>query len=436
MEKFELNITSNGMDGEGIAKKDGIVFFVDDAVAGDSVVAEITKKTSKFYRAKIDTVLKPSTNRIKAPCPYYYECGGCKLQHINYDYQLKIKQQNIQNLLDKNKIRALVNNTIASKNIFGYRNKLTLYATNKNALGFYKNNSSIIVPINNCLLVSEEFNNLIKIINKYLITNKEFAFILKGLAIREIAEFKTNLNCYLINLILKEKTDLKLFNNYLKINKINYSLYFCINKKSNIPTYPCKFVGGKDSVLTSENNIVYPVYPMSFLQVNNHIKEQIYLDVLKEIKNDDVVLDAYAGAGLLSAIISKKAKQVYAVEIDKQASLASKKLQEINQINNMQSILGDCGVVVPKLVDKVKLNAVVLDPARKGVDTKNIDAILKSNAQNVIYISCNPATLARDLSRLKNVYNINYVQPYDMFPQTSEVETVVKLTKIKQKKEF
>ena len=431
MEYLTLDIIANGMDSDGIARYNNKVYFVDGAIVGDKIDAKTIKENKNFNRAIIKNIITPSKYRSDAPCPYYTECGGCGLQHIDYEYQLKIKQNNIQSLFDKNKLCVKVKDVIKSNKTFEYRNKLTLYLSDKNVLGFYEKKSKNIIPINNCLLVDENFNNLIKIINKFLIINKNFALNLNGVAIREVFDCNKKCKYYLINLILKNKSELKEFDNYLKTNKLKYSLYFCVNKESNIPKYPCTFFGGTKEILQEEFGIVFPIYPMSFLQVNNEIKKQIYLDVLNEIKQNDVVLDAYSGAGLLSAIISKKAKKVFAVEIDKDANMASSKLQLLNNINNMASLLGDCAYVVPKLVKSEKLNTIILDPARKGADKKTLLAISKSNAQNVIYISCNPSTLTRDLCLLVGDYEIKSVQPYDMFPQTSEVETVVKLTKRK-----
>ena len=218
--------------------------------------------------------------------------------------------------------------------------------------------------------------------------------------------------------------------NYLKLNKINYSLHYCVNNKqnSNLPSYPVYFVGGVEKIILDEFGIKYPIYPMSFLQVNNGVKSKIYTHILSLVDGDSTILDAYSGAGLLSACMAKKSKHVFAVEIDKSANQACVDLCELNKIKNLTAICGDVGAVVPTLVKENKVDIIVLDPARKGVDEETLNSIVSAKPKKVIYLSCNPATLVRDLAILcSRDYKIEFIQPYDMFPQTSEVETLVLL---------
>lgn len=422
MEK-ELLIISNGMNGEGIARCDGKVFFIDSAVEGDIVTVELVKENKNFTMANVKSILEKSEHRCDPKCEYYGACGGCNLMHINYDKQLAIKTQNVQNLIDKSKLNVKVENCIKSEQ-FNYRNKLTLYLTKNNKLGFYERNSKKLIEINSCCLVDNKFNNLINKLNIFFSNNKEFnSFILKGIAIRQIDDK------IIINLILNKKIITTKIENYLKLNKINYALYYCVNSKNNLPNYPIYFIGGINDVFMEEFGVKYPVYPMSFLQINNEIKQQVYERILSLVDENKIVLDAYSGAGLLSAIIAKKSKRVYAVEIDKSASEACEKLAKLNKINNLVGICGDCASEVPKLVKQENIDVVVFDPARKGVDGNTLNAVLKAKPMKIVYLSCNPATLCRDLRILLEggEYKISFVQPYDMFPNTSEVETLVEL---------
>ncbi len=267
-------------------------------------------------------------------------------------------------------------------------------------------------------------------LNNFLKINKEFnAFVLKGIIIRQINEI------FILNLILKKKINLDKFQKYLKLNKINYSLYYCINTSLNIPTYPINFVGGEELVELEEFGIKYKILPMSFLQVNNEVKTKIYNKIISEINDNDIVLDAFSGAGLLSGIISKKVKRVFSIEIDQSAHEACKNIIKQNKLNNITPILGDCEIEVPKLLQKTLVDTVILDPARRGADEKTLKAIISAKPKKIIYLSCNPATLARDLKILLDSlhYKISLVQPYDMFPQTSEVETLVVLENEKDK---
>lgn len=424
MEKLELSIVANGMNGEGIAKLDGKVYFVEGAVEGDVVQAIVTKENKNFGNAKVENVLQKSEYRCEAKCPYFNICGGCDLQLIQYNKQVLIKQQNVQNLFDKHKLNFNVDVCEKSPE-FGYRNKITMYLNKNNKLCFYKKKSNELIEINSCLLIDNNFNKLISLLNAFLKINKEFnSFILKGISIRQIE------NKYILNLILTKNINLIKLQNYLKLNKINYALYYCINndKNSNLPKYPCYFVGGQNNINVCENGVTYPVYPMSFLQVNNHIKKLVYDKIMSFVNGYNCVIDAYSGAGLLSAMLSKCNKNVYAIEIDKSASTASKELCKNNNICNVQSICGDCLKELPKILEQTRVDCIVLDPARQGVDMAILESIANYKIKHIVYLSCNPATLTRDLEYLKSQgYRITFAKPYDMFPQTSNVETLVEL---------
>jgi len=421
-----LNIVSSGMDGEGIAKDNGRVIFVDGAIMGEKVEAQIIKENKNFARAKLVNVIEKSQHRCLPKCEYYGRCGGCNMQHIDFKKALEIKKQNVQNLFDKSKLNFKIESTEQSDKQYYYRNKLTMYLTKNNCLGFYKKNSKELIDIKKCELVSEEFNKLINILNNFLKNNKEFnSFILKGISIRQIN------NYFIINLIIHKKINLNKLQQYLALNKIQASVYYCINAKNNLPTYPCTFAFGEKQVMAKEYDIFYPVYPMSFLQVNGFIKNKIYTDICGFIDKNANVLDSYSGAGLLSAIMAKNAKSVMAVEVDKMASRACEILAKNNKIKNLKSICGDVKNVVPNILKENNIDIIVLDPARRGVDTTTLDAVKNAGAKKIIYLSCNPATLARDIKEIINVgYKISFAKVYDMFPQTSEVETLVVLNRI------
>lgn len=436
MENLKLEIISNGMNGEGIAKHDGKVFFVENAVEGDLVLVKETKSNKNFSNAKIEKIELASKFRCNPKCGYYGKCGGCNLQHIEYLKQLEIKTQNVQNLFNKQKLNVKVLPCKESLQKYGYRNKLTMYLTKNKSLGFYEKNSKRLIDINRCELVDEKFNNLINKLNIFLKNNMEFnPLILKGISIREIDN-----NIFILNLILTKKMGLEKMENYLKLNKINYSLFYSINnsKDNNLPGNECFFVGGKSGVLGIEFDIKYPIYPLSFLQVNTQVKSEIYTRILELVDENMTVLDAYSGAGLLSSMISKKSKKVFAVEIEKSASKACEELCKINKIKNLVAICGDCEKEVPKITKDNKIDVVILDPARKGADEKTLNAVLNAKPKKIIYLSCNPATLTRDLKILCNTneYNIDFALPYDMFPNTSEVETLVCLTNLNDKKQL
>lgn len=425
MKKERLKIVDCGMQGEGVARKDGKIYFVDNALQGEIVDAVVTKENTHFCMAKAENILQKSACRVQPQCEYYHLCGGCNMQHINYSQQLTIKQKNVENLLRKAKLGCSVMPCVPCQAPFGYRNKLTLYVANRN-LCFCQKKSNCFVHIERCLLVDKRFNKLIEILNVFFKTNAKFdCSAVKCIAIRQVGKI------FVLNFILARKTNLKEVEICLQNNKIDFALYSCINAKQHswLPTYPCKLIAGQKDVFANEFGVRYPIFPMSFLQVNQEIKNKIYKQILCEICQNDKVVDAYSGAGLLSAIIAQKANKVFAVEIDKSASYASQILATQNNIDNMHSICGDCAKVVPNLVVQ-DINCVVFDPTRKGVENKILHAVANANIQKIIYLSCNAATLCRDLKVLcKYGYQIKLIQPYDMFPCTSEIEVLAILKK-------
>lgn len=424
MDEMELTIQSNGMDGEGVARYNGKVYFVDGAILGEVVVAREVKSNKNFSRAELVRIVKKSKDRCGPICKYYGICGGCNLQHIKYEEQLNIKRDNIQNLIKKSGLGANVNDVFASEKCFGYRNKVKLFVGNSNELGFNKRNSNEVITINRCELVDENFNKIIEKIGFFIKNNAKFShFYVKCVVIRVID------NVYTITLMLNKRINFDEFEAYLKRNKINYSLSYCLTKENDIPLYPACFVGGISDVMLNEFGIKYPVFPLAFLQVNNYIKNKVYGMIVDGIEKDEIVVDAYSGSGLLSAIIAQKAKWVYAVEIEKSSVDACVELCKRNNISNLTAINGDCAELIPKLLGENYVDTIILDPARRGVDQRTIESIIKNKPRRVIYLSCNPATLVRDLKMVVDGagYSIRYIQPFDMFPQTSEVEALVEL---------
>ncbi len=382
-----------GMNGEGIAHENGKAVFMPFYLPGEII--------------ENGKIIKKSEFRITPVCPYFKACGGCNLQHLKYEKTLKFKQNKIKNVLNKFKINVEVLECEPSAKIFNYRNKITLKCDGKK-LGLYKLNSHEIVEIEDCKLASEEINSVIKIIKEIKINN-----------IKEIIIQNYNKNILVtFKLINNDFNNIKLFKEKIKNYTKNYAIFAEYEDKT-------IFHAGEKYFIKEEFNIKYPFTNKSFYQVNDEIKNKIYSDILCNITSNDEVLDAYSGSGLLSAIIAKVAKKVVGVEIVKPATINANKLKEINKLCNLENINGDTA----KLIDKIKFNVCVLDPPRAGVNIKVIQSLNMLMPEKIIYLSCNPATLARDLKLLENNYNIISLKPYDMFPNTCHVETLVIMCK-------
>lgn len=434
-EKYITKIVDYGSNGEGIAKINGITVFIPYAIIDEEVEVLIILVKPTFAVGKILNIIKASSYRVDAPCPYYKKCGGCQLQHINYHEQLEIKKNLVKNCLSKySGIMNDVSDVVGSKKVYGYRNKFAFPVGRKDGkivVGMYRKLSHDLVAVDDCLL-QDDCKEIIDIFKEWANFVNAPVYTEDGFGIRHIVGRIVG-DEVLLAIVSNKKIDSMslLVKNLQKLNK-NINLVNNINEKDNNVILGDKdiIVMGNNYIMCNEFGLSYPISVQSFMQVNNEIKKQMYLDVLKQISKDDIVIDAYSGAGVLSAIMAKNSKHVYAIEIVESASKNAEELKKNNNISNLTNICGDCAKELPKLVSKIDSSVVVLDPPRKGCDRAVIDALTSCMPNKIVYISCNPATLARDLSYLKGIYKINSITPYDMFPQTANVETLVVLEKL------
>lgn len=435
---IKTKILNYGCNGEGVAKIDNQIVFLPYTLKDEQITATIINDKRKFLIGKPVDILNKNKARIEAPCPYFTKCGGCQLQHAQYKHTLEVKQNIVQDAITNiGKLDFKVSPCIPSNLTYNYRNKFAMPINPKTKkLGMYRTNSHSIVDIEHCLLQKEKINKLITVFNQYLQTTENSIYddqtkkgVLKHLVAREID--KQLLITVVIN--ADNLPDKQQLINLLKQNFDNFGLSININKLNNnvILTNEFKQIYGLEKIEIYENDLCYSINNQSFLQVNDHIKTAIYNEVYNQIQNE-VVIDAYSGAGLLSAMLSKHAKKVYGIEIIEQATKSADLLKQKNNIQNLTNINGDCSKQLPLLLDNLsnedkKSLTIVLDPPRKGCDQKVLQSILQVNPQKIIYISCNPSTLARDLNILlqDNKYSLQTIQPYDMFPQTKHVETLV-----------
>ena len=439
-----INITINnyGCNAEGVAYFDACPVFVPYSLINENIDAIVIKNNSKFCIAKILNIKEPSKDRIVAPCPYFTKCGGCQLQHTTYTNSLKIKAQIVQNAITNiGKIKYTVPTLLACPNAYHYRNKIALPinpVTKK--LGMYRLNSHSIVDIDKCILQKDNINKLINIFNNFLSITKNSIYneqtkkgLLKSLVAREIDDK------LLVTVVIhgQNMQDVDILIKMLSNEFNNFGLSLNINTLKNnvILTEKFKQVYGLKEIEIEEFGINYSINNQSFLQVNQEIKSMMYKKIFEETQNH-VVIDAYSGAGLLSAMIAKHAKQVFGIEIIKEATILADNLKQKNNIANLTNINGDCAIELPKLLETLTKEqqqnlTIVLDPPRKGCDKNVLEAIIKVKPTKIVYMSCDPSTLARDLNILQTSlnYKIKYIQPYDMFPQTKHVETLAVLEK-------
>ena len=434
-DELEVVIERIGSNGEGIAVVDGIVIFVPFALVGERVLIHIINDKNSFLIAKVVKVLTPSKQRVVAPCPHFAKCGGCDIQHMCQSEQLKTKKLMVENALEKfAKINVKTNEVVASNKQFRYRNKFAFPVQDVNGeikIGMFQKNSHRIIEVEDCLLQSENAKLIVKLFKEFMIENKISAYNeqtkkgdVKHIVVREHGD-EFILTVVVTNkkfnkfepLILKLKQQFNSFGIVKNVNNLNNNVIF--------GNFDEKIYGIQELGF-EEFGISYTVNNRSFLQVNDYIKNLIYKKIIETLGDQTNVIDAYSGAGLLSSIIAKNTQNVWGVEIVKEATENANNLKLKNNLYNLTNKNGDCSEVIPELAKQLQGDfAVVVDPPRKGLDKKVVETFLHCEPSKIVYLSCDPATLARDLGLLKEKYDVEFVQPYDMFPQTANVETLV-----------
>lgn len=442
--EYVVEIIDNGFEGEGIAKIDGYTIFVPNAIKGEKVKILIVKVLSSHAFGKIIEVIEASKYRVESDCSTYKRCGGCNLRHIKYEKTLEMKQNAVQSLVNKtlnNKIK--VSKVVGMENPFYYRNKaqypVGLDKNGNPVIGVFANRTHEIIQMQDCKIQHKESEKIAKYI--FDLWNKKNLSIYsettgKGLLRHIVIKigFKTNeIMCILVingkdipNEVQIIRTIINEFPNVKTIVKnINTKNTNVILGKKNINIY------GAGTISDKLGNLVFKISPLSFYQVNPVQTEKLYSIGVEaaKITNDDVVFDLYCGIGTISLFMAQYAKKVYGVEIVEQAVEMAKENAKINGIDNVDFFAGDVEYVLDDLINGKKIipDVVMIDPPRKGLDKKSIQNLLSVAPKRLVYISCNPATLVRDLASFEDKYEIKSITPVDMFPFTSSIESVAVL---------
>ena len=455
-----------GMNGEGIIKQDGITFFVPGCLPDEKVCFKVLKIKGNIGYGKVEEILTPSEDRARVKCPVFTRCGGCCLQHLEYDAQLLHKSKIVkENLRKIGGLHLDVPMAVKSDLPYGYRNKLQLPIgvdkDGNSVIGFYAERSHRIVPINSCAIHPAWADKLIAIVKCYM---QECAVkgydevnktgVLRHLVAREIG------GKYIITLVSAKRTvpALSRLLEHLERSFENFTLYLNFNDADTNVIFGKEFqlIHGMGFFEAEEQGIRYEAGPVTFLQVNENVRGKLYKDALNTVceEGDEVVIDAYSGGGLLTAMLAKKAKRVYGIELEEEASRCADRLKAKNGLENMTNICGYVEEHLSKVMEQEKGEKVrlILDPPRAGIARSVLKSLLKSGIEKMTLISCNPATLARDLGilsgrlieneqgelvknpayeglteqeTLAGYYKVEKIQPYDMFPQTKHVETIV-----------
>ncbi len=460
MEKNDIIIGSAealGTNGEGIVRKDGVTLFVPFLLPGERASIKILNRKGNIAYGKAMEIFTPAEERVRPECPVFGRCGGCRLQHIKYRYQLGFKQSLVRDALKKiGGITCTVSRPERSDKEYGYRNKLQLpigRQNGKNVVGFYAERSHRIVPTTVCPIHPDWSEKLIAAVYKFMETCGLDGYdevagtgALRHIVVRELKRK------FIVTLVTTERelpgVDYFLF----LLDNIfpEYSFYLNYNPEKTNVIFGKEFtlLKGRGFYECAEGGISFEAGANTFVQVNEGVKNKLYERAVSLAEEGDRVIDCYAGGGLLTAMFAQKCQRAYGIEIVPEATACANVLAAGNGLKEkMTNINGAVEDVLPKLLKEEPLATVVLDPPRSGADRRVIDALLESDVKKIIYISCNPATLARDVGLLTGnlqpnergelvkadppelCYKVELVQPFDMFPQTKWVETLVLLAR-------
>ena len=440
---LELTIESLGMEGEGVAHADDCTFFVPYALPTERVKVAVDRVKGKVVFAHIIKMLSPSEQRKEAGCPLFGKCGGCALRHLSYQKQLAVKEVNVRALFQKNAGVVLPEIKIVGGAEDGYRNKIALpfgTAEGKVVLGMYKRGTHKVLPLERCPLHGEWIEPLIKTVLAFAREKNLSAYdektgkgLLRHLVARRLStpegwEYGVILVVNAAKIPFEEEFAQRL----AAALPGKTSVYLCKNALRNnvILTSSIRTIWGDDHLRAEVCGGVAEVSPLAFLQVNFPVAEKIYQAVVSAIPQGGTVVDAYSGTGIMSALLAKKADKVVGIEtIADAVKDANANASLFGVGNKVKHLCGEVETLLPEVVKDEKDYVLVVDPPRAGLDKTVVDTILKTSPAKMVYVSCSPATLTRDVALLKEKFSIEDVTLYDMFPQTPHVETVVLMTK-------
>ncbi|WP_042275965.1 23S rRNA (uracil(1939)-C(5))-methyltransferase RlmD [[Clostridium] dakarense] len=445
--EYIVDIVDIGQGGVGIGKCDGFTVFVDGGLIQDKIKVKINKSKKNYAVGDIVEIIEKSPFRVERACSdSLKDCGGCQIQELDYKNQLDIKTNEVKQVITRiGKLdNVLIHDTMGMDEPLRYRNKAQFpiqKVSGVPVIGFYKKKSHDIIPTDKCVIQHEVNDKIVKIIKTYISAydvsiydEKSHAGVLRHL----VTKIGFTTNEVMVVLVAKENKlpHLDELVSVLRENVPGFkTLVVNVNKeRTNV------ILGKENIVVVGEGKIndyigdlVFEISPLSFFQVNPVQTEVLYNKALEyaDLKENDTVFDIYCGIGSISLFLAQKASKVYGIEIVEDAIKDAKINAKLNNLDNVEFYVGKAEEVVPKMYKEGKTaNVVVVDPPRKGCDEKVLDTIISMKPDRVVYVSCNPSTLARDLNYLdERGYKCTEIQPVDMFPHTMHVECVAKLVK-------
>lgn len=452
-----VEITAIAAEGKGLARVDNFVVFVDKAIPGDVIHAKIMKKKKDYAMAEIGSIVKPSDKRTASFCEHFGTCGGCKWQHVDYVHQLAFKQQIVEEAfrrIAKTETKDMLP-ILGCEETVSYRNKLEFTFSNRvwltreqidsgevfdrNALGFHTaGNFASVLHINECFLQDKRVNDIRNSVYDFAVKNAYTFYNLKfheGL-LRNLIFRNTTLNEWMVTVCFAENEMpmIEAMMHHIK-NSFPYitSLNYIINTKKNDTIYDQEVITfhGKNHIIEQLGTTRYKISTKSFFQTNSKQAKRLY-DIVKDFGNfckEDLVYDLYCGTGSIALYIANDCKKVVGIEQIPDAITDAKFNAELNGIDNCVFHAGTCEDILKEefIAEYSRPDIVVVDPPRAGLHEKVVNVLLEAAPKKIVYVSCNPATQARDVLLFSEKYAVTRCQPVDMFPHTFHIENVVLL---------
>lgn len=383
----EVNIISNTNLGDGVGRIENKPIYIKNAVSKDKLEVKITRVNKKYLQGEIVKIVKESEDRVKPLCPYFPKCGGCTFWNVNINKENEIKENYIKRLFPNVKV-----NTIISNNEINYRNKVTFHIHN-GKLGYYQKNSNNLVLIDECLILNKEINK----IKKYLET----------LDLTKVTEIMIRYSNNYDELLINFKGQLKDYDHLKKIKNIK-SIY--------INNY---LVYGNPTIKEKINNLEFLIGPNSFFQINTNMIANLYNSIKNFITPSSSLLDLYCGTGTIGIYLNEYFEHILGIDIVKENIENAFLNKEINKIDNISFQHKDASSI-----ENTYFDVVIVDPPRAGLGEKTKEHLLNINSKIIIYVSCNPNTLKKDIEKLKEKYQLVEITPVNMFPKTEHIECV------------
>jgi 23S rRNA (uracil1939-C5)-methyltransferase len=442
-EKIPLTITAVTMEGSGVGHYDGCAVFVPNTVTGDQITAHIVKVKTSCAFARLDELIVKSPARTAPDCPVFLQCGGCAFRHIRYEAELKIKQAHVKDAFKRiGHIDIEPEQIAGAKNPDRYRNKAQYPVEkigNTLKIGFYAPRSHRVVDCRACLLQPTAFDGILDVFSAWILhfsipvyDETAHTGLLRHIYLRQAQKTGEIMVCAvvngrelphtaeLVNALLAEEPNIK----SIVLNKNKADTNVILGEK-------CKTLWGQDTITDELCGLTFQISPLSFYQVNPTGAEILYKKAAEyaDLKGKETVLDLYCGAGTIGLTMAAKAKEIIGVEMVPRAVVDAKINAQLNNISNARFICGDVNEAAQILAQEVtKPDVVILDPPRKGCAAELLQTIAQMEPGKIVYVSCDPATLARDCAVLVELgYKVNKVAPVDMFPRTGHVESVALL---------